>query len=714
MTIGDTISHYKIMKKLGEGGMGVVYKAEDTKLKRTVALKFLPPAMTRDREAKERFINEAQAAAALEHPNICTIYEIDEFQEQMFIAMSYIEGEDLKDKISKGPVKLNETITIGIQIAAGLNEAHRKGIVHRDIKPGNVMLTATGQAIIMDFGLAKTSAQLGLTKTGTVMGTTSYMSPEQAQGEKVDLRSDIWALGIILYEMISGQSPFPGDYPEAVIYSIQNEEPEPLTALRTGVPMELERIVVKALSKNPDHRYQHTDELIADLERLKEETKVKKPKSQAVSARVRRPPVKRSSVKAPSDLPGQVSLGSKAKTLGISVFLFSGGWILLMLLLMVPFIGTLYETIESFIYYQIFIPSAHPHEHLLIIDEEDVSYNREEYARLLSGLDRSGAKVIALDVLFTGTKDPMQDSLLVSAVQAAPHKIINAVEFINRDNHAIIPDGFQVRFPEKPSQDRFVDGAIGALLPFEHLLGVTIHLGHISGGSDLAYSSQLYFPLLIYFNNRVYPSLPLLAVMNYLDCSKDTTLEYNEDGIVLHTQSMTLSIPTDYKAQTLINFIPQSKFAGKILSMEEALDRLEKKNEIFNHKIVIVGNTFDSQEQTQGPHFQRYPNLFIYASLISQILHGQNIREGILESILISLAFVIIGTLYLMTLPHRIHAPWSKGIYLIAFLLFFAADVLLLGTRTRIYIILPYVVFCLTYMLTKKYYLHKTQDVTPY
>ncbi len=270
--IGKTISHYNILEKLGEGGMGVVYKAEDTKLKRTVALKFLPPDLTRDPEAKERFLHEAQAAAALEHQHICHVYEIDESEDQMFIAMGFVEGQTLKEKIDAGPLKIDEALKIVIQVAKGLHAAHEKGIVHRDIKGDNIMITEKGEAKIMDFGLAKLKGQTKITKEGSTMGTAPYMSPEQAQGADVDHRTDIWSLGVVLYKTITGQLPFKGEYKQAVIYSIINEEPEPPTALRTGVPMELERIVNKALTKNPSERYQHTDDLLVDLNKLKKDS----------------------------------------------------------------------------------------------------------------------------------------------------------------------------------------------------------------------------------------------------------------------------------------------------------------------------------------------------------------------------------------------------------------------------------------------------------
>jgi serine/threonine protein kinase len=238
----NKISHYKILEKLGSGGMGDVYKAEDTKLKRMVALKFLPPELTRDQEAKNRFVHEAQAASSLDHSNICTIYEIDETEDgQMFIAMACYEGETLKKKIERGPLPVDEAIDIVLQIAQGLSKAHEKGIMHRDIKPANILITEDGHVKIIDFGLAKLTGQTRLTKTGMTMGTVAYMSPEQARGETVDHRTDIWSLGVVLYEMITAQSPFKGEYEQAVLYSILHEEPVPLTTLRPDVPEALAR-----------------------------------------------------------------------------------------------------------------------------------------------------------------------------------------------------------------------------------------------------------------------------------------------------------------------------------------------------------------------------------------------------------------------------------------------------------------------------------------
>jgi non-specific serine/threonine protein kinase len=269
--IGKTISHYKIIEKLGEGGMGVVYKAEDTKLKRFVALKFLPPELTRDTEARERFVQEAQTASALDHANINTIYEIGQTDDgQMFISMACYEGETLREKLKRGYLRPREAIDLAKQIARGLARAHESNIVHRDIKPANIMVTNRDEARILDFGLAKLAGQVGITKTGTTVGTAAYMSPEQARGEEVDHRTDIWSLGVVLYEMFAGKRPFAGGHEQAVVYSIINEDPKPLTQLRPELPWELQQIIDKALAKSPDERYQSAGELAGDLDHAKE------------------------------------------------------------------------------------------------------------------------------------------------------------------------------------------------------------------------------------------------------------------------------------------------------------------------------------------------------------------------------------------------------------------------------------------------------------
>lgn len=261
---------YEIIEELGRGGMGIVYKAMDNKLKRTVALKFLPFEWTYDPQAKERFVREAQAAAALDHPNICTVHEIDETEGRMFISMAFVDGESLKSLLDRGLMAVDEAVGFGLQIAEGLREAHKKGIIHRDIKCANIMVTENGQAKIMDFGLARVKGGTLLTKEGMTLGTVAYMSPEQARGESVDHRSDIWSLGVVLHEMLSGQLPFRGDHDQTVIYAILKEPPRPISDLRPEIPASLEQIVGKALEKNPDERYQSVEDLIDDLRSVSE------------------------------------------------------------------------------------------------------------------------------------------------------------------------------------------------------------------------------------------------------------------------------------------------------------------------------------------------------------------------------------------------------------------------------------------------------------
>jgi len=264
--IGQTVSHYKVLEKLGEGGMGVVYKAEDTKLRRTVALKFLPADLTRDPEAKTRFINEAQAASALQDDHICTIHDIDETDDgRMFICMDFYEGETLKKKIERGPLSIGGALDLAIQIARGLAKAHEAGMVHRDIKPANVIITNDGVAKILDFGLAKLAGQAKLTKTGSTVGTAAYMSPEQARGLDVDHRTDTWSLGVVLYEMLTGKLPFRGEHEAALLYSIVHEEPLAISGFRTDIPLNLASVISKTLQKDPRQRYQTARELVSDL-----------------------------------------------------------------------------------------------------------------------------------------------------------------------------------------------------------------------------------------------------------------------------------------------------------------------------------------------------------------------------------------------------------------------------------------------------------------
>ena len=320
--IGQIISHYKILEKLGEGGMGVVFKAHDTELDRAVALKFLPHHITVNEAEQARFLQEARAAAVLNHPNICTVYAIEKADDQQFIAMEYVEGKTLRQLI---PIQKTQiAIDYAIQIGEALQEAHSKGIVHRDVKADNIMVNSKNQIKVMDFGLAKLKGSLKLTKTSSTVGTLAYMAPEQIQGGEVDARSDIFSFGVVLYEMLTGHMPFRGEHEAAVMYSIVNEEPESLQAYLPDAPSELLHVLSRALEKDPEVRYQTVHDMVIDLRRLKKETtRVVRPSQGAVETAA----IPSQRLRGRSKKKLAMALGSTIGGIGaiIAVLLLSGG-----------------------------------------------------------------------------------------------------------------------------------------------------------------------------------------------------------------------------------------------------------------------------------------------------------------------------------------------------------------------------------------------------
>jgi len=266
----DTIiGHYRIIEKIGAGGMGEVYLAEDTKLDRKVALKFLPLHLCQDADCRARFTREAQAAAQLDHPNVVSVFEVGEFQGRPFFSMQHVEGQSLKEVLSGKPLSLDRILEIGIQVCEGLQAAHEKGITHRDIKPTNILIDSHGRARIVDFGLASIMGSDHLTKTGSTLGTIGYMSPEQVRGDKVDHRTDLFSFGVVLYEMITGHAPFKADSEAATLHAITNDKPELLARFRREIPVTLQTMIDKALDKNITTRYQHADEIAADLKSVR-------------------------------------------------------------------------------------------------------------------------------------------------------------------------------------------------------------------------------------------------------------------------------------------------------------------------------------------------------------------------------------------------------------------------------------------------------------
>ncbi len=399
-------------------------------------------------------------------------------------------------------------------------------------------------------------------------------------------------------------------------------------------------------------------------------------------------------------------LGLKAKTFWRGLFLFLISYGLVGLLLCIPTLQGLYETLESYLYFQLFVPTATPSKHLLVLDEEDQVYNRADYARLIAGLNRLGAKVIALDVLFADKTDSLKDAQLIAATSAARNKVIHAMEFVDRERHVSIPERFQLQTLMNPSANCYLQNVRGALLPMEGLLCATSYLGGVSASTDISHRDDQYFPMIFYYNERLYPSLPLIAVMKFLDVPIDSTIfpACIEDEICFKQKSITYRIPIDSRCQTLINFINIDDFAGKHIPLPTAFEYINKNDSLFSGKIVLIGNSIDSQEKNPGPHFKNYSNLYMYATLISQILNGETIKEGILESLGISLIMLVVSILALIFLSRGISLFKRWDFYLFALAIMVVAAVIGLRMGIKLYVILPFLVFSFAYEHTKRYF----------
>lgn len=399
-------------------------------------------------------------------------------------------------------------------------------------------------------------------------------------------------------------------------------------------------------------------------------------------------------------------LSLKVKTFLVGLLLLVAGYFLVGLLLCIPTLRGLYETLESYLYFQLFVPTATPSEHLVIIDEVEGEYDRADFARLIYGLDRLGAKVIAFDMLFADKRDSIKDAQLIAATRAAKDKIIHAVEFVDRERHASIPERFQLKTVMKPSPNCYLQNVRGAILPMDGLLRATNYLGVVSSSTDIAHRDDQYFPMILYYNERLYPSLPLIAVVKFLDVSVDSVIfpACVQDEIYFKKKSIIYRIPLDSRCQTLINFIGTSSFAGKHISVAIAFDYIGKNDSLFNGKIVLIGNSTDSQEKIPGPRFQNYPTLYMYATLISQILNNQTIKEGYLESLLISLILLVVSIFALIFLSRRFSHLKQWDFYLIVLALMILAAVFSLRMGVKLYIILPFLIFCFAYEITKRFY----------
>ncbi len=398
-------------------------------------------------------------------------------------------------------------------------------------------------------------------------------------------------------------------------------------------------------------------------------------------------------------------LGIKLKTYLVGLLLFISAGILIGVIFEIPWVHGLVETIETYIYFQLFDATATPHEHVLIIDEGERAYERRDYARLIDGLNQLGAKVIALDVLFIGERDSVQDALLVVATQTAADKVIHAMAFVDAEKHASIPDRFQLHTHQSLPGDRFIKIVYGAMLPMDRLLRVTHQLGAVTASTDIAYRDDQYFPMIFCYDDRLYPSLPLIAVMKYLDIPPEAGPILTDDQIILTKQNgKRWAIPINHRCQTLINFIPAAEFSSKRISFSQALEYIDRSDPLFKDKLVLVGNATESKEQQTGPHFSFYPNLYIHATIISQILNHEHIREGILESLAVAFLLLImgIGAILFFGSKFPLLNKWYWHFATLAVMLIIAKIGFHLGIR--FFVLVPYLILLFSLHLTRKFH----------
>jgi len=393
---------------------------------------------------------------------------------------------------------------------------------------------------------------------------------------------------------------------------------------------------------------------------------------------------------------------ARAKTAGFSLMIFVLGYVLFGILFQLPSLYGIYEMLESFVYYQTFSSTAEPNENLIIIDERDVVYDRSVFAALIQGLDRQGAKVIGFDVLFAGGGNSPADDQLVEATRGSNSKVIHAAEFYSVERNAVLPERFAVRLDPQSAAGEFVGGIYGVALPFEELVEATSYLGNITSQSDIAGRGDQYFPLLIKYNDRIYPSMPLLAALKYLDYTPDSLVAIVDDQLIYGRGARRLAIPMDQQSQLLVNFIEPAQFSGKVMSVEQALKRITAGGTSFKDRLVLVGNSYDSQEQMKGPHFKNYPNLFVYATIVSQILNRQNIQEGVFASLLAGLFLVVAGLLWLFFIRSIRIKTWMFYPLAVAGMLIFSS--LMIHAGWKVYVLLPLLVASKTFWFAGRIY----------